>query len=98
MHLMKSIPASIAWAAVAVLTAAGCAGGKAESKAEKLAAQAPPPEPSAAEYYANGVKAADRGDWESARQAFQRSADKDPTNASALYNLGVIAEKKGDFK
>src|SRR5277367_6377285 len=98
MHFMKSIPAFVAWFSLAALTAAGCAGGKASEKPDKLGVQAPPPEPTAEEYYATGVKAAQQGDLDAARRAFQRSADKDPKNASALFNLGVIAEKKGDFK
>ena len=53
MRFVKSIPAVVASMSWAALAATGCAGGKAAEKPDKLGIQAPPPEPTAEEYYSH---------------------------------------------
>jgi len=44
-----------------------------------------------------GIEVAEKGLWREARFRFQRAAELDPDNASALNNLGVALEQQGDF-
>ena len=57
----------------------------------------PPKEKGADERFADAVKAFDAGNLDEAAEQFGRVLEKAPDNVSAQYNLGVIAERKGDM-
>jgi Flp pilus assembly protein TadD len=44
-----------------------------------------------------GLKVAQKGLWQEARFRFERAAQLEPGNASALNNLAVSLEQMGDF-
>lgn len=56
-----------------------------------------PKEMDATELFAEAVKAFDAGKLDDAEKSFARVVEKAPDNVSARYNLGVIAERKGDI-
>lgn len=49
------------------------------------------------EEVAFGIEVAQKGLWREARFRFERAVELDPTNASALNNLGVALEQQGEF-
>lgn len=73
-----------------------------EEKKDDLAVRpVEPPKPkdrSPDEIFAEGVKAFDAKDFDGAAAAFAKVLEKAPDNVSARYNLGVIAERKGDIQ
>jgi tetratricopeptide (TPR) repeat protein len=44
-----------------------------------------------------GVRLTQQQNWDAAAKLFQEVVGMDPKNADAYYNLGAIAENKGDF-
>lgn len=45
-----------------------------------------------------GMKLTQEHNWDEAARLFQEVIGKDPNNVNAYYDLGAIAENKGDFK
>src|SRR5437762_3089990 len=45
-----------------------------------------------------GIALADRGDVDRASQQFQRVLQRDPNNAPALQNLGIVALRRDDVR
>lgn len=57
-----------------------------------------PKEKSAQEHFAEAVAAFDAKKYDDAQASFAKVLEKSPGNVTALYNLGVVAERKGDFQ
>ena len=57
----------------------------------------PPKEKSPDEVFAEAVQAFDANKLDEAQALFQKVVEKVPDNVSAVYDLGVIAERKGDI-
>jgi tetratricopeptide (TPR) repeat protein len=96
-HTMTSLRIA---ALTLVALAVGCTTAP-EVKPDPVVVDAPPPPPKekgADEAFADAVKAFDQGKLDEAGELFAKVAKKAPDNVSAHYNLGVVAERKGDIK
>ena len=49
-------------------------------------------------HVARGVKAAENGDWDTAREEWQAALDKNPENDAALFNLALAAAADANFE
>jgi Flp pilus assembly protein TadD len=58
----------------------------------------PLPELKAADSFEQGIAAFDAGNLGQARELFANALAKEPKLVNAQYNLGLIAEREGDFK
>src|SRR5687767_8053539 len=98
MELISSRTSMRASLLMAALTLAGCAGTPEVVKPDPVAQVAPPPkERTAQERFAEAIAAFDKGDYDAAAEGFRKVLDKTPTMVNAQYNLGVIAEYKGEL-
>jgi Tfp pilus assembly protein PilF len=57
-----------------------------------------PKETDANELFAEAVGAFDANKFDEAEELFSKVLEKAPKNVSAAYNLGVVSERKGDFR
>src|SRR5262249_1934201 len=56
------------------------------------------PEPAAAKPFADGIAAFEAGNLGVARELFAQALVRSPRMVNAQYNLGLIAEREGDFR
>src|SRR5579863_3329829 len=86
----------LALAAVAGLAA--CGGPKEVVKPQPVVQEvAPPPELTAADYFAQGLQALHSNNVVGAKDGFQKAVDKDPKLAVAHFDLGLLDEQAGDL-
>lgn len=87
---------AIALSALAVL---GCKTAEVEVKPDVKPVEAPPPpKPTGPqEAFAAGVQHFDAGRYDEAKAAFEKVLEARPQLVSAHYNLGVVAERRGDL-
>jgi Flp pilus assembly protein TadD len=67
-------------------------------KLEKRLKQSDNPEAQAALLSVRGVSAANRNDWQAAKDAFAKAYSLDPNSAFSLNNLGYMSEREGDLE
>ncbi len=97
---MRIHPLAIPLAGALLALVAGCSGAAQEVKKDPVVTNAPPPPPkekTPQEVFADGIAAFDAGKWDDAEAAFKKVLDKTPTMVNAQYNLGVVAERKGEL-
>lgn len=54
-------------------------------------------DPAVAQAYNEGLEAANRADWPTAKAKFTEAVTKDPTFKEAHYNLGLVLQNSGDL-
>jgi Tfp pilus assembly protein PilF len=110
---MKNEPMTSIRIALSALVGLGLAACATVPAPQAPAPQAPPPAapvaPSHAEsswpqekhadaLFADAVQAFDAQKYDEAEELFEEVLDEAPNNVSAAYNLGVVSERKGDFR
>ena len=63
-----------------------------------VAAEASLPDPTTSKLFADGIAAFDAGNLGDARKLFGQALRRNPKMVNAQYNLGLIAERQGDFR
>jgi tetratricopeptide (TPR) repeat protein len=96
---IKSI--GIVLLALVALGLSACATAPAPKAVPVATAPAEPPQPKekgADELFATAVRAFDAHKYDEAEALFSRVLKMAPNNVSAAYNLGVVSERRGDFR
>jgi tetratricopeptide (TPR) repeat protein len=89
----------IALTALAALGLTACA--TAPAPTPVVAPPAEPPAPTknnGDELFSQAVQAFDARKFDEAEQLFSQVLEREPNNVSAAYDLGVVSERKGDFR